>query len=361
MLVCLVAGAAVWLVGELWLWTIHDRIHIVEVLQRANEISRGPFLERAAGVFVRISIGAPIILFLAAQRQRLSAVGAFLGLALWGWVALPWALLPLVVIGAAAFGALMNDFFKNQEDAWLATWALLVLVGVLRGHNLRPAVLFTGNASDCGLDKPPKDEKHRPSSHWSGWSVFCGPFCHDWGRRAQLCQSGCSPRTNCQWCARTWVLQWRVDISLQHATGRLVVLAGEALLRSAHCGGHSGGSCRRFRVLDAPAAVGRTSGFIRLLQAKTSTGYYAETVGKMPLMWSKGPLEQVQLWKARRAVSSNPNADSDFWSDVSPVFWARSICFRVDHLRLWVLLRQPWQGLVEWTERAIYRGEFGVY
>ena len=40
-----------------------------------------------------------------------------------------------MVIGASGLGSLIAAFTKSDMDSWLATWALVVLVGVIGGHN----------------------------------------------------------------------------------------------------------------------------------------------------------------------------------------------------------------------------------
>ena len=84
-----------------------------------------------------------------------------------------------------------------------------------------------------------------------------------------------------------WVLRWRVDISLQHATGRLVVLAGELSISTLRW------PFRRllppFPSFGPPAAVGRTEWFHSLASGQDIDGVLCGNRWENPLMWSKGP------------------------------------------------------------------------
>ena len=105
----------------------------LEVLVRANEISRGPLLPVRLGS-VRLSIGAPIVLLLAVQRPQWSVASGILGIGLWWWTVLPWALLPLMVIGASGLGSIAA-FTKSDGGLVVTIMGLVVLVGVIGGHN----------------------------------------------------------------------------------------------------------------------------------------------------------------------------------------------------------------------------------
>lgn len=296
---CLAAGLSVWLVGELWLWTIYGRVHLFEVLVRANEISRGPLSSRAAGVLVRLSIGAPIVLLLAVQRPQWSVVSGILGIGLWWWTALPWALLPLMVIGASALGSLIAAFTKSDMDSWLATWALVVLVGVIGGHNFAapryclPAMLpiavliFRQNLRPIS---PLVMGLVGLSSVGLSWMIGVGERSYV-KAAAELAETVTATHPPGYFSG-----EWTFRYTLRQAGWKF--WRGEAL-----CDQHIAVALQA-----APAAVSEfwtpvqqwegALGSIRLLHAKTSTGYYAETVGQMPMMWSEGPLEQVQLWKS---------------------------------------------------------------
>ena len=299
MMLCFAAGLSVWLMGEFWLWTIYGRFHLLEVLVRANEISRGPLVARAAGVLIRLSIGAPLILLLAVQRPQWSLVGVIFGAALWWWAALPWALLPLAIIGGAAFLSLVAAFAHKHSESWLATWALVVLIGVIGGHNfaapryclpamlpltvlifrhsIRPfSPLVMGLVGLCSVGL--------------SWMIGSGE------RRYVRAAAELAETVSSTYTSGYFSGEWTFRYAMRQAGWTF--WRGEAL-----CDQHIAVALQA-----APAAVSEfwtpiqhwdgDSGSIRLLHAKTSTGYYAETVGKMPLMWSNGPLEQVQLWSS---------------------------------------------------------------
>ena len=79
-------------------------------------------------------------------------------------------------------------------------------------------------------------------------------------------------------------------------------LEGRGALRSAHCCGPFRRRQRRSQNLWTPVQQWKALIHYLIAARQNSTGYYAETVGQMPLMWSEGPLEQVHQGRVHRAV-----------------------------------------------------------
>jgi hypothetical protein len=144
-----VAAAIPWLAGEAWLLAVYDRVHLLEVLTRASEISRGSGEGRALGMLVRLPLGVAI-LGLLARGHRWLWIPAFVvagAINLWAW---PDDLMDgqrVTLFGLAVVGALpLVVAGLNVVRGWrtpevesdrllLSLWALSVLAGVWGVHN----------------------------------------------------------------------------------------------------------------------------------------------------------------------------------------------------------------------------------
>lgn len=296
---CLGGWLLVWGGGELWLWTIYDRIHFIEVLQRASEIGRGPPLQRISGVLVRLSVGAPIVLLLCIPFWRVAGFGLLAGGILWGVSDLPIPLLPLVCFGGAGVFSLGAIAVSREKEAWCATWGFLVILGVFGGHNFAapryclpamvPIAILVGYRIKSIISLPATRLVLILSG---GLSIVIGLGEKEYAKSAAGLAETVIGTHSKGYFSGEWTFRH------QMRDGGWTFWRGEAL-----CGTEVA-----VAVQCAPAAVfddwtliktyDGLPGSIRLVQANSSAGYYAETVGKMPMMWSTGPLESVQIWKA---------------------------------------------------------------
>ena len=140
------------LAGEAWLASVYGRMHVVEVLSHAGEISRGDVRSRALGTLVRLSLGVlPVAVVVRGLRSNLvwgAGVATLAVLLAWapGNLTLGLALEAggLATVGAAAVIALLRLAWAPGADRGpgghgdrllLISWALVVVLGVVLVHN----------------------------------------------------------------------------------------------------------------------------------------------------------------------------------------------------------------------------------
>ncbi|MEC8425573.1 MAG: hypothetical protein VX000_17425, partial [Myxococcota bacterium] len=145
------AFAVPFILVEGWLWVGYGRPHLWEVLSRADEIPRGPLGGRGLGVATRLGLGVAMLPLMLAPLRRLLLPSTVLagGLVLWG---APGGtdtsgLVVLAVTAVPGVGAALvvgREWFAPSapradvepgDGLLLGGWALVVLLGVVVGHN----------------------------------------------------------------------------------------------------------------------------------------------------------------------------------------------------------------------------------
>lgn len=308
----------VWGAGEAWLWSLYDRVHLVEVLTRAGEIGRGPLTGRTLGVLSRLGLlGVSALPFLlgSGTRRLPLALGAGVFLAASGAPAGTPLVAQVVLAGLSGVGVFV--FLESLRGAGrspldrddgngllLSSWVGVVLVAVVLTHNYaapryllplllplallagrsaerRPgglALLVAGGALQLALGLVVTVAEHR--------------FAHAQVQAAEdaLRVAG-EQRTG--FFAGEWTFRWRLeqagwawwDGASPLPTGSLVISATQAVPAALP---------DTWEALQAfPAALGT----VRVIDTEASVSLYSETIGVLPLGGSRGPLETAHLWE----------------------------------------------------------------
>lgn len=305
--------------GEIWLAALYGRLHLVEVIGRADEIARGDFRIRPLGLLARLSLGVvPLVLLLEGLRRSL-LTGALLAL---GTLALAWGpadldpitalrVLPWAIGGGASVAALLHLALSGPERRGaglpgdrllLVGWAGVWLLGVLLVHNfsapryMLPAVaplailltravearrsarvmLVAGSVAGVMLSTLVVHAEHRFFAAADGlanevaraWQSP-GSFTGEWAFRHAMRVRG-------------WTF-----LDETSASGVLVVAPTNS----------SPGLLPEVKEHVADYAYGR--GGWRVVCASCRIGLYSETLGVVPLGWSPGPLEEATAWRIR--------------------------------------------------------------
>ncbi|MFM2245381.1 MAG: hypothetical protein RL071_1455 [Pseudomonadota bacterium] len=303
------SGLGLFLLVEGYLWLSYGRPHLVEVLSRAGELPRGPLPGRALGLLSRLPLALlPLPLLWVAPARQWGA-GALLG-GLACVIGLPEGsegpLVVQVLVWAAAGGALCSllgaalSRAQARPDRLLAQWALLVVIGVLIGHNyvaprylagaVAPLALLLGRAG-AGL----------PAAAAAGWAAVGLQLLLGLGIGAAERTLAEAADEGARWAADAralpgrftgeWTFRWRLrQRGWTFWDGASALPPGATLAAPTHSSpaalpaGLEPGPRRTFgaaalRVVDAPLGV----------------GLYSETIGAQPLGWRPGPAEEVQL------------------------------------------------------------------
>ncbi len=289
-----------WAAGEGWLYALYGRVHLWEVLSRAGEIPRGPLPERILGVLVRLGLVVGPAALLAMDRRALPLGFLLGGLALaLGWPEGPDTAERLGLLGLAVLGglALVGAARAREGDRpLLGGLGGVVTLGVALGHNYAASRYLLPGAAPLLLALA--------------------------GRRREL------------WIGAAAAAQLGLSLALVRAElayAEAAVAAAETVLEDADPGSFTGEWSFRWRMEQAgwtfratPPAEGLVAipenaspgfgpgegweavahggaglGRLRVLDLAQGVGFYAETLGPLPLGWRPGRLEEVTLWRVR--------------------------------------------------------------
>lgn len=311
------AAAAVLVVGvELALLIEYGRPHLIEVLRRAPEIPRGPLLGRALGVAARLSLVAFALPLAARSPARWWIGAAALGLAiallgapagdglatgLQTWV---WASAGL--LAAAPAVRAVRSAAAPPEERLLAGWALVVIAGVVIGHNYAAPRYLAAAAAPLALLWSRELAGQRGAGALFAAAIALQAGLGLWISAAERsfaaaadeaarsidastpAEPGAAPRAF----TGEWTFRWRLrQRGWRFWDGAEALPLGVRLAVPTHSSP---------AALPATVQPGPHHGFgrggLRLLDAPRSVGLYSETTGVLPLGWSAGPVESVTLW-----------------------------------------------------------------
>lgn len=299
-----------WVMGEGWLALRYGRVHLVEVLARSGEIPRGPISERALGALARLGLALSPALLGWASLRRLAIPAFLLG---GGALALGWQadlsgparalLLALAVCGGAwvAFAADLaargwRSVGPERHDTFaLAGLGLVVVLGVILGHNyaspryllpaLAPLTLLAARGVSSrqalfgaalglvlGLALSRAEERYAVAADQVAMALAAGSpapgrFSGEWTFRWRMSKEG-----------------WTFLSGAPRAGERVALPANAA----------PGLSPQPGWTVESSTGAGR--GSLRLLDLEEGVGWYAETLGALPLGWRDGRLEEGSVW-----------------------------------------------------------------
>lgn len=307
------AAAAPWLAGELGLWLVYGRVHLVEVLTRAAEISRGTGPGRALGLLVRLPLGLAVVGLSVRGLRWLWAPSVGLGLGVWLWgypmqVAstqrlwlLGWAVAGAAVVVLALFSLRRGQVQADGDRVLLALVALSVLGGVWAVHNfaaprymlmaILPLILLLER--EVGL---------RPGGRrllWGGigLQLLCAITLTVSEHRffvsaARLADAVHARVPGGGFYTGEWSFRWAMD---QHGwtfftgdapTGSVVAVPANS------SPGAIPTDWERLDTLRSPPTDG-----VAVVHDTLQIGLYAETLGVHPVGWLTGSVEEVTLWR----------------------------------------------------------------
>ena len=301
---------------EGWLWLEYGRIHLLTVLESAPQIARGPLNSRALGVLARLGFVACPLLILSGRSWILGFLLGGAALA-WGWPeglagGQSLALLGYAVAGGALFAFMLQCSMRRPmlrcsislpERRLYAVWALAVVFGVVLGHNyaspryllaaaLPLSLLLVASAparlgwvlvaaqaalstamglAEAGQVRAAEAVADAVVMAFPGGGSFSGEW--TWRYALERPAPGAGP--------------WRWTDGPAPAGGVLVAPAQSAPQPVPD---------NATRVASFTAGEAPGSGGLILLDAAAGVGFYAETLGPLPLGWSAGPLEEARVY-----------------------------------------------------------------
>ncbi|RME22407.1 MAG: hypothetical protein D6798_15885 [Deltaproteobacteria bacterium] len=306
-------------IGEGWLALLYGRLHPVEVLRRAGEISRGAPTTRALGLFARLAFCAvPAALLLRGHRRHLvsgAVIGALAVALAWGPAGLDTGLAlrvwPWAAVGGALFIATLASMRAPGADRGpgepgdtllLGGWVIAVIAAVFFGHNFAaPRYLLPAVAPLCLLLTRAVDA--RPAGrHLLAAGVVVGLsasailtlaehrfFVAADRLAARIADSWASPGAF----TGEWSFRWRMRqegwsyYGPDTDSGTLVV----APLSS------SPGPLPDVKEHVADYSFDRFGP--RVVCVPCRVGFYGDTLGVLPVGWSDRPVEEATAWRIR--------------------------------------------------------------
>ncbi len=305
------AAAVPWLLGEAYLAAVYGRIHPIEVLTRASEISRGTGEGRALALLVRLSLGVTVLGFLLRGHLRVWLVALTLASSavMWGWPEDVILSARLLVGGFALAGALLvvmvgrsllRAWSAGGDELLMALWAASVLGSVWAVHNFAaPRYMMGAMLPLAILVLIGLGERHGARRLlWGGvglqgllalgLTVTEHRFFEAGADLARAAVLQFSPtHYTGEWSFRHEMDDARVTFYTGHAP------SGSVIVAPVHSSpGELPSGLRELGRVTADEAFGP-----RVLNEALQIGLYAETLGVLPLGWSDQPVEEVVAWQ----------------------------------------------------------------
>ncbi len=310
-----VAFGVLWGGLEAYLAVVYGKLHLLTVLSTASEISRGSFLPRAFGVWVRLGLVACPLLFLAESSLRR---GALLGLVVtaallpvaMGPDSLAWPEIGLLFLlgsgGGAACWTALRAMKTAMDDVGLllGSWAFLGILAVVLGHNYAAGRYLLPVAVPLVLLFERRVERSasggggwvRPAV--AAWGLLAGLMAHSEYRQAAAVETlveGVVRGEPAGKYAGEWTFRWKMrelGWSIWHPGDDLV--AGERLYVPVNSGPFEVPK-ERLRLLEQHASPERFP--IRVLDQSARIGYHGETLGILPVGISTEPMERIRIYE----------------------------------------------------------------
>lgn len=315
------AWSGLLVLGEAWLALQYGRLHLWEVLSRAEEIPRGSLDGRLLGVLARLPFVVAALALVGRRWSSTWAVSAAGALLLAGVVppedtgggarlaVAAFATVGLVGLVAAAravaegvpLGLDEPSSTLRTDGLLLGAWALAWVGGVILVHNFAAPRYLLPAALPLLLLVVRATELRRGSRRWLHLVVALQALLAlalTWTERrhataaVDLAQAALIRYPAGGLYTGEWAFRWRME------QAGWVFFTGEAregvvvLAPRNHAPGPLPAGWTRLESLEA-----RDDWPLRVVDGARGIGFYGETLGLLPLGWSTGPLETVDIWK----------------------------------------------------------------
>jgi len=297
-----------------WLAAVYGRFHLVEVLGRASEISRGTGEGRALAVLARLVLSVSFVGLLVRGARWVWAPSIVVGgaVCLWAWPSdlsggQRLFLVVCAIVGAAllmpaarrCWRSISTD--RSDEDATLmALWALSVAATVWGVHNFAAPRYLLGAMLPLAILMVLEVGERRTGRTvlWvgAGIQLLVAAVVTTAEHRFFEASADIARATIVQFQPTHFTGEWAYRHEMDSAgveffTDRAP--SGSIIAAPIHSspGALPNGLIELGRV-SADESIG-----IRLVSEATQVGMYAETLGILPIGWSSDPLEEVVVWR----------------------------------------------------------------
>lgn len=315
------AWSALLVLGEAWLALKYGRLHLYEVLSRAEEIPRGSLDGRLLGVLARLPF-VVAALALVGKRWNSTWGVSVLGALLLAGVVPPegtsgaarlavaaFATVGLVGLLAAAravaegvpLGLDEPSSTTRTDGLLLGSWALAWVAGVVFAHNFAAPRYLLPAALPLVLLVVRATELRRGGRRWLALVVGLQALVAlglTWTERrhataaVELAEEALARFPEGGLYTGEWAFRWRMEEAgwaffTGEAREGVVVLAPRN-----HAPGPLPAGWTRLETLEA-----RDAWPLRVVDGAGGIGFYGETLGLLPLGWSAEPLETLEIWR----------------------------------------------------------------
>ena len=308
---------AVWGAVELWIGLAHGGFHLAVVLLHAGEIARGPLAGRVLGVLTRTGLAmAPLLLI--TSGRRLLTFASVLGAAALAWALPPeqttlqvavlasLALLGAHHLGSAGWVLAARGKDEHHDGFLLGVWVLGVGVAVAVGHNfasgryLLPAMAPLACLLIRGLQTQRLAQRLAPVllGAWAVLTVGMLVADHRYALSLDILAQRVTATREPAWFTGEWAFRWRLErAGWRYATppehgGELP--SGAIVVGPSHA---APGALPWDRLVELETIESPSSLPLRINDSTGGVGWYAETLGALPIGWRPAPLDEVTVYR----------------------------------------------------------------
>jgi len=303
----------VWMGVEIWLWSVYGRPHLWEVLTRAQEIPRGSAGGRALGTATRLALGVSALFLLPhATRRGMAVLGSLtVLLTLWGMgpsAPLHWTIplavmsgLGVVTLAMLAMEAMTASHDEERVDLLLGSWGLLVVLGVVIGHNFSaPRYLLPVMVPVAIIGTRVAERVLETRLLW--WlgvglqGVLALAVTHGEHRFAEVSDDAALRLTQMHPGGGVFTGEWTFRWRMEHEGWTFFTDQTDLPWVAVPVHSSPAELPQDWVVRERLRPPGEAG--IRVVCAPAGIGLYGETIGPLPIGWSPGVLEEVELWSA---------------------------------------------------------------
>ncbi len=308
------AAATPWCLGEMWLAGVYGRFHLVEVLGRASEISRGTGEGRALAVLARMILSVSFVALLVRGARWVWAPSIVVGgaVCVWGWPpeltdVQRLFLVLCTIVGAAVLMPALRRCWRSisgdrvHEDATLmALWALSVVATVWGVHNFAAPRYLLGAMLPLAILMVVEvgDRRAGRTLLWvgAGIQVVMAAVLTAAEHRFFEASADIARATIVQFQPTHFTGEWAYRHEMDSAG--VAFFADDAPSGSIIAAPtHSSPGALPAGLVEIGRVSADESTGIRLVAEAAQVGMYAETLGVLPIGWSSEPIEEVVVWR----------------------------------------------------------------